>query len=164
MGHITYKIAYTEEEYQGHFAVRHAVFVEEQAVFEGSDRDEHDDDALHIVAIDDDKGQVVGAVRIYPAGDDVWYGGRLAVLPSYRSGSVGSRLCILAEATVVAQRGVQFLAYIQTQNVHYFERLRWRKVGDVVVYSGRPHQLMAASLAAADYPVRETVTEEHVPT
>ena len=119
-------------------------------MFEGSDVDEHDRDAIALVAVDSDTGEVVGAVRCYPEDDQVWYGGRLAVLKAYRkhAASIGSNLCRLAEETVVAHGCRQLLAYIQTQNVPFFLRLGWRPLGEPVLHHGQPHQLMEASLTA----------------
>jgi len=148
MEEITYKIVETPAERRGYFATRHAVFVEEQGLFTGTDVDEHDDDAIHIIAITRGSRRVVGAVRCYPAADDVWYGGRLAVLQVYRhhATAIGASLCRLAEATVI-ERGCRcFLAYIQLKNVRFFQRLGWRAQGEPVIYCGTPHLLMAASL------------------
>ena len=39
-----------------------------------------------------------------------------------------------------------FLAYIQPKNVHFFERLNWRKIDQPVMHFGSIHQLMEASL------------------
>lgn len=151
MGRVICKIAETEAERRGHFTVRHAIFVEEQRLFEGTDVDEHDEHALLLVAVDLDTGAVVGAVRCYQAGDGVWYGGRLAVLPEARHNinAVGPRLCRLAEKAVMQRGCRRFLAYIQTQNVRFFERLGWQKVGEPMLHCGQPHQLMQASLAGA---------------
>lgn len=153
MEEIIYKIVETPAERQEYFAVRHAIFVEEQGLFAGTDVDEHDDDAIHIIAVAGDGGAVVGAVRCYAAGDDLWYGGRLAVLPAYRhqAAAIGANLCQLAEATVIENGCRRFLAYIQVQNVRFFQRLGWSAQGEPVAHRGRPHQLMAASLAAAPY-------------
>lgn len=151
MDEICYKVAASTAEIQGHFAVRRAVFVEEQGLFAGSDVDEHDAHALALVALHTGNGAVVGAVRCYTTGNDVWYGGRLAVLPSYRreAAAIGANLCRLAEATVIAHGCQLFLAYIQTQNVRFFQRLGWQPVGAPEPHYGKPHQLMAAGLAAA---------------
>jgi putative N-acetyltransferase (TIGR04045 family) len=152
MDQIICKIAETAAEYRGHLAVRHAVFVEEQRLFHETDVDEHDRHAIPLVAVDRRTGAVAGAVRCYTTGDGVWYGGRLAVLPSYRhsAASIGANLCRLAEATVIAHGCREFLAYIQTQNVRFFRRLGWQVIGDPVPHHGQPHQLMAASLAARE--------------
>jgi putative N-acetyltransferase (TIGR04045 family) len=149
MEEITYKIVETPAERQGYFAARHAVFVEEQGLFAGTDVDEHDDHAIHIIAVAGDSGAVVGAVRCYPTADDVWYGGRLAVLQAHRhhAAAIGASLCRLAEATVIERGCRRFLAYIQLQNVRFFQRLGWRIQGEPVIHCGAPHLLMAASLA-----------------
>ncbi|MEW5956160.1 MAG: MSMEG_0567/Sll0786 family nitrogen starvation N-acetyltransferase [Chloroflexota bacterium] len=149
MTRIVSKIVETEAERRGHFAVRRTVFVDEQGLFQDSDIDEHDDHAIHLVAVDQDTGVVVGAVRCYETEAGLWYGGRLAVLEAYRYSvcAVGPRLCKLAEKVVI-ERGCRcFLAYIQLQNVRFFERLGWQKIGEPVEQYGLLHQLMEASLS-----------------
>ncbi|MGQ0604297.1 MAG: MSMEG_0567/Sll0786 family nitrogen starvation N-acetyltransferase [Anaerolineales bacterium] len=144
-----FKIAETVAEKHGHFAVRHAVFVEEQHLFASTDVDEIDDHAFHLVAIESATGEVAGAVRVYRDHDDVWYGARLAVALTHRqsAASIGANLCRLAEQ-VVATRGCNtFLARVQVQNVIFFRRLRWTPLGEPFEYCGQPHQLMLASLA-----------------
>jgi putative N-acetyltransferase (TIGR04045 family) len=146
MTHIVCKVAETEAERQGHFAVRQAVFVEEQALFNGSDIDKYDAYALHLIAIDQDTGEIVGAVRCFEISEGVWYGGRLAVLKTYRQAArpIGPRLVKLAEEAVNERGCRRFLAHIQLQNVRFFQRLGWRKVGTPEDYCGQPHQLMEA--------------------
>jgi putative N-acetyltransferase (TIGR04045 family) len=150
MGRVICKIAETEAERQGHFAVRQAIFVVEQGLFAESDVDEFDGQAVPLVAIDRDTGAVVGAVRCYETETGVWYGGRLAVLEEARrnTDAVGPRLCKLAEKVVIERGCHRFLAFIQLQNVRFFERLGWQKVGEPVLHFGELHQEMQASLAA----------------
>lgn len=144
-----FKIAETVAEKQGHFAVRHAVFVEEQGLFTNTDVDEIDEYAIHLVAVESATGEVTGAVRVYCDHDDVWYGARLAVSNDHRysAASIGANLCRLAEQ-VVATRGCNtFLARVQVRNLRFFERLGWTPQGEPFEYCGQPHQLMLASLA-----------------
>jgi putative N-acetyltransferase (TIGR04045 family) len=155
MSLINVKLVETEAERLGHYAVRRAIFVEEQQLFYQSEVDEYDEesDTIHIVAVSAETGAVVGAVRCYRASADEWYGGRLAVLPEYRHdpAAIGANLCRLAEVSV-SQRGCRrFLAYIQVQNVRFFQRLKWAPVGEPVDYHGQPHQLMAASLTLTQF-------------
>jgi putative N-acetyltransferase (TIGR04045 family) len=151
MSNIICKIAETEAERRGHFAVRHTIFVNEQALFNGTDVDDHDEQAVHLVAVDQETGAVVGAVRCYPADEDTWFGGRLAVLKEFRrnGAAIGPGLCKLAEQVVIEHGCRRFLAHIQVQNVRFFERLGWQKVGEPELHYGQPHQLMQAALAAA---------------
>lgn len=165
MGRVICKIAETEEELKGHFAVRHAIFVQEQKLFADSDIDEFDQRAVHLVAVDKDTDSVVGAVRCYETEPGVWYGGRLAVLKEARHdiNAVGPRLCKLAEKVVIQRGCRQFLAHIQLQNVRFFQRLGWQPVGEPVIHCGQPHQTMQASLAAAKQPKKLPLAQQVQP-
>jgi putative N-acetyltransferase (TIGR04045 family) len=140
------RLAETEAERDLHFAIRHAVFVEEQGFFAGSDRDAHDPDALHVLGLVGDVA--AGAVRLYPLDQaGLWQGDRLAVLREFRRHGVGAPLVRFAVETAGERGGHTMVAHIQPQNVAFFERLGWRPVGAVADYVGRPHQKMEIGLA-----------------
>lgn len=149
MGGFTFKIAETAKELEEYFRLRHEVFVQEQNIFPETDVDQYDRDAVHIVAIEESTGKVVGAVRCYKKEEDTWFGGRLGAAPAYRNGQVGPSLVRLAVKAVKSKGCKKFLAYIQPQNVKFFERLGWKAVGEPAVYQGLPHQLMEADLDSA---------------
>jgi putative N-acetyltransferase (TIGR04045 family) len=130
-----------------HFAVRRAVFVEEQAMFDGDDRDERDRDVATLHALGRAGGRAAGAVRLYPIDGDEWKGDRLAVLREARHGSLGARLVRFAVATAGARGGARMVAMIQLPNVAFFETLGWRPDGAVAAFHGRPHQPMAIGLS-----------------
>ena len=70
-----------------YWELRGSIFADEQGLFQGSDEDAHDAQALPIVAMSQIAGmadRIVGVVRIYPCEDDTWYGGRLGVRREYR--------------------------------------------------------------------------------
>lgn len=129
------------------FAIREAVFVREQHLFEGSDQDAKDQTSIHLVIR---QGQeVVGTVRVFPAGNGNghWIGGRLAVKKGLRSSGAGE-LLVKNAVTCVKQRGCTwFTAHIQEKNIPFFRQLGWHGIGPVQAYFGQPHQLMAADLA-----------------
>lgn len=144
--YVVCRLAASPEESEAHHAIREEVFVREQGLFAGSDVDDIDaaPGTLHIVAVCEPAGDVIGAVRCYRRPDGVWFGGRLAVDSHYR----GSRLRVAPELVRTAEEEVRrrgarvFLAYIQPQNVRFFEHVGWVHVGDLVEYAGVPHQLM----------------------
>jgi putative N-acetyltransferase (TIGR04045 family) len=144
--------ARTREELAEHFRVRHEVFVLEQSVFVGSDRDEHDEDgsAIHLVGYCD--GIIAGSVRLYELDRSVglWQGDRLAVLPPYRVGGLGAPLVRCAVAIAGARGGQTMVAHIQPPNVTFFTRLGWAPEGEPEIYVGLPHQQMRISLPAPD--------------
>ena len=138
-----------------HHAIRHQVFVREQAVFAGHDRDPRDDDpaTLHVLGLVD--GQPVGSVRLYPldpvdpAGD--WQGDRLAVLREFRAHRVGGPLVEYAVATAAGLGGRRMIAHVQPTNGTFFRRLGWRPRGEEL-YVGLPHLLMDIDLTATISP------------
>jgi putative N-acetyltransferase (TIGR04045 family) len=132
-------------ELAAHFAVRRAVFVVAQALFE-DDRDEHDDRAetLHVVA--EVGGEILGTVRLYPLGGTLWKGDRLAVLESARVHRLGGLLVRFAVATAGERGGSRMVAQVQVANVRFFERLGWVKDGEAGVYRGVMHQPMVIDL------------------
>jgi putative N-acetyltransferase (TIGR04045 family) len=130
-----------------HHRIRHAVFVAEQRLFQLDDRDVHDADAatIHVLGLDD--GVPAGTVRLYPLGDGIWKGDRLAVLPEHRrSGGLGASLVRYAVATAGAWGGSRMVAQIQPGNVRFFEALGWAAVGEPADYLGVLHQPMSIAL------------------
>jgi putative N-acetyltransferase (TIGR04045 family) len=140
--------ARSAEQLAMHHRIRHAVFVDEQAIFTDSDIDQHDgrDDVVRVLAL---KGsQPVGAVRLYrvdePSG--LWKGDRLAVLAACRTCGAGAPLVRFAVAHARAHGGRRMIAHIQVANVRFFERLGWSAYRDVERYLGISHQPMEIAL------------------
>jgi putative N-acetyltransferase (TIGR04045 family) len=148
---IAAEVASERWQREAYFRLRQEIFAREQRLFADSDVDGWDAVATPIVALARVLGipsEVVGVVRIYPAGGGVWYGGRLGVAPQYRRvGAVGGALIQTAVSTAHAWGCTRFLATVQPQNVRYFERYHFRLVGDVDV-CGQAHALMRARLAS----------------
>lgn len=129
--------------------LRREVFVAEQGLFDGTDRDDLDDLGPHerivLVAIDGD-GAVVGGVRLTPGvpGRDLawWTGSRLVVEPGLRgAGRIGAALVGAACARAEQEGALRFDATVQAARVAMFERLGWLRHGPVSV-AGRPHERM----------------------
>jgi putative N-acetyltransferase (TIGR04045 family) len=140
--------AASERELGVHFAVRRAVFVDEQKLFAGDDRDRFDDEVttLHVVGVCG--GEIGGVVRLYPLAEPgLWKGDRLAVLPPFRHGLLGAELVRFAVATAGARGGARMIAMIQVPNVRFFTELGWRPAGHIEPYHGVDHSPMDIELA-----------------
>ena len=138
------ELARTPEELERHFAIRRMVFVAEQGLFMGDDRDERDEmpDTLHVIA------GAGGAVRLYPLdGNGLWKGDRLAVLPSFRHDALGAELVRFAVRTAAERDGWRMVAMIQLPNVRFFCGLGWEVAGPFERYHGVHHQPMHISLS-----------------
>ena len=143
---VLVRLCRSERQRAAHFAVRRAVFVDEQEMFAGDDRDERDARVTTLHAIGVLGGSVSGTVRLYPLGGGEWKGDRLAVLPAARHGALGARLVRFAVATAGERGGDRMVAMIQVPNVPFFEGLGWRRDGSAAAFHGRPHQPMAIAL------------------
>lgn len=165
---FVYKVARTQSEIGGFWLLRRDIFCCEQRVFETSDRDEHDDRMIPIVAksllmgMDDD---VVGVVRIDQRDLGVWWGSRLGVHRDYRilrtmansvavrnrqpafssRRSIGAGLIYKAVSTAQALGCREFLAHVQSKNAPFFRRLHWDVLEEMELY-GIPHVRMRADL------------------
>ena len=148
-GQAEVRLAASAGELAGHFAVRHAVFVDEQRLFAESDRDHWDETALHVVALHG--GEVVGAVRLYALDEaGLWQGDRLAVTRRARLLRAGGPLVRFAVRTAGELGGHLMIARIQEANVNLFRHLGWDPVGEPVDYRGIPHQRMTVPLSGAE--------------
>ena len=144
---LTCRLVETAGELAAHHAVRHRVFVVDQRLFVGNDRDERDlaPETLHAVGLDG--GEIVGAVRLYPLPAGYWQGDRLAVLPEARVRRLGALLVRFAVASAGERGGHTMVARIQLPNVRFFEHLGWHADGPPGPFHGVMHQPMAIPLA-----------------
>lgn len=142
-------------ELERHWAIRRAVFVDEQRLFAGDDRDTRDDDPATLHAIGLAGGEIGGTVRLYPLdGDGLWQGDRLAVLPALRRGLLGGELVRFAVRTAGRRGGRRMVAMIQLSNVAFFEALGWRRAGPRRRYHAVVHQPMEIALGTRRSPRR----------
>jgi putative N-acetyltransferase (TIGR04045 family) len=124
--------------------LRREVFVREQELFAGSDRDDVDDDPRTIVLVARaPDGEILGGVRLHPAqrGRDLgwWRGSRLVVAPDARLLlGVGAALVRAACATAESQGALRFDATVQARNERLFRRLGWAARERVDLH-GHPH-------------------------
>jgi predicted GNAT family N-acyltransferase len=126
-------------------ALRHEVFVVEQGVPIDEEIDAHDDeDALHLVAVED--GRVIATCRVVPDGATAKLG-RVAVGADARRRGIASRL--LAEGEVRARglgaRRVALAA--QTDALPLYERAGYSPYGERFMDAGIEHQMMEKRLA-----------------
>ena len=144
------RVARDAGERQAYFALRRAIFCDEQALFSGDDRDACDDTAIPIVClatVPGGRARVVGVVRVWEEAPGDWWGGRLGVDRDFRTvGAVGRWLVQTAVGSARAWGAWRFRATVQQANVTFFRRLRWQTREELPTLMGRPHHLMEADL------------------
>lgn len=132
-------------------AIREVVFIEEQHVPEGIERDAEDARAYHVLAMEG--GHAVGTGRLVmlphgPEGSDgVWAQvGRMAVLQASRRSGVGSKLLEALEAEA-RRRGVNgIILHAQLSAMDFYKRHGYVPHGAVFEEAGMPHLEMKKKL------------------
>jgi putative N-acetyltransferase (TIGR04045 family) len=151
LSHVNLRVraAQLAHEREGHFAVRHEVFVRDQKLFPHTDVDAHDGHPSTIHLVGEADGIIVGAVRIYETvSPNRWQGDRLAVHREHRASHLGIDLVQLAVGTAAALGGTVMEAHVQVSNVRFFEYLGWQTHGPREIYVGTPHQPMTIDLTS----------------
>jgi predicted GNAT family N-acyltransferase len=133
-----------EAELMQALAIREVVFIEEQHVPEGIERDAEDANAYHIIA--HQGGHAIGTGRLVmlpqaPEGEQGPWGqvGRMAVLQAHRKARVGSLLLTTLEAEAV-RRGVKgIMLHAQLYALEFYKKHGYTEVGTVFLEGGIDH-------------------------
>ena len=126
------------------YAIRHAVFVDEQNVPVELERDELDETAIHLLATDD--GVPVGAARIVVK-EDTGKIGRVCVLKTARGTGLGAALIMAALDQLRDDPSVtRAVLGAQVTAVGFYEKLGFSAYGDVFDDAGIDHQMMGLAL------------------
>jgi len=143
VGGLTCRLVKSPGDLAEHHRIRHAVFVEEQAIFDTSDLDVRDGDPATLFVLGLVDGLPAGAVRLYALAErGLWQGDRLAVLPEYRASGLGGPLVRFAVHTAAGRGGTRMIAHVQVANERFFLRLGWTRRSGPEDYVGRLHLLM----------------------
>jgi len=131
-------------EVEAAFALRIAVFCDEQGVARGDELDGRDNEAVHFIALRD--GSVVGTCRVLVDGE-VGKIGRMAVARRERRGGVGGRLLEAGEAAA-RERGARCIVLAaQVQAEPFYARHGYRAAGQPFEEAGIEHIRMEKPLA-----------------
>jgi predicted GNAT family N-acyltransferase len=134
------------DEVRAALALRHEVFVLEQAVPIEEEVDQHDPGALHLVAVD--AGRVVATCRLVAEGGTVKLG-RVAVHPAARRRGLASRLLAESEARARALGARRIALAAQTGALALYERAGYTPYGERFLDAGIEHLMMEKRLTAA---------------
>jgi predicted GNAT family N-acyltransferase len=130
------------------FAIRRAVFVQEQGVSETLEFDGRDEEARHLLALRD--GDPVGTLRLrWVEGGRVAKIERVAVLPRARGVQVGGILIKAAVALARTARAEVAMLHAQTVVQEFYAKLGFVAFGPEFIEDGIPHVAMRLFLRGA---------------
>ena len=131
----------------GAFAVRRAVFVDEQGVPEATEMDEHDATATHFLARDTARDEPVGTARLRVPEETTGKAERVAVLRPYRGEGLGRRLMEAVESAGRERSCSRMVLHAQTHVAEFYAKLGYETVSDVFPEAGIPHVEMEKELS-----------------
>lgn len=148
---ITIQPVQNEGELLQALAIREVVFIEEQHVPEGIERDAEDARAYHVLAMQ--RGHAIGTGRLVllsepPKGQGGTWGqiGRMAVLQAHRKAGVGIRLLTALEDEA-RRRAVEHITLnAQLYALEFYRKYGYQPVGTVFEEAGIPHIEMHKAL------------------
>jgi predicted GNAT family N-acyltransferase len=130
------------------YAIRYAVFVEEQGIPAELEIDAYDPIAEHALAFVD--GQCVATARIYLDEQDSSKAkiGRMAVLKKFRGQGIGTALLGEAIRAGMIQGASVFELHAQQSAAPFYAKLQFKPDGAIFDEVGIPHQRMRLVLGA----------------
>jgi predicted GNAT family N-acyltransferase len=130
------------------YAIRYAVFVEEQGISADLEIDDYDPIAEHALAFVD--GQCVATARIYLDAQDPSKAkiGRMAVLKDFRGQGIGTALVGEVIRAGMMQGASVFELHAQQSAVPFYAKLQFKPDGALFDEVGIPHQCMRLILGA----------------
>ena len=154
-GAVSIRWATGTEDVDGALRVRDRVFCGEQGVPRSDEHDELDDRALHLVAVLQDGGRVVGTLRLLAFGD-VAKIGRVAVERDWRRRGIASQMLEIA-LVVARERGcVQARLASQVDATALYQGAGFTVESEPFEDAGIPHVWMGRPLAPSSHAVQRS--------
>ena len=129
--------------------IRDRVFAQEQGIDPALDWDGKDNQAVHLLAFQDQQAIAVARLREVEPSPTVKLE-RLAVLPEYRCRGIGSELVCTAIAYSEQQSYLQMVLNAQLQAIAFYQRLGFETVGDRFKEADISHIKMKRKLLVLD--------------
>ncbi|UTR13154.1 GNAT family N-acetyltransferase [Salipaludibacillus sp. LMS25] len=129
----------SQSELEQAFAIRQAVFVEEQGVPREDEFDEHEKLAKHLLICKEGKAVGTGRVRFIEQKAKLE---RICILVTYRKLGIGALIIKELETIALKQGYTHFVLHAQTQAKAFYEKLGYSPCSQVFTEEGIPHIMM----------------------
>ncbi len=140
---IKLKWVETQSEFQDCLNLRQVVFTDEQGFDAAIDRDEIDDTAEHLMALDKDK--LIGTARTFPM-DDYYKIGRFCILKEYRGQNIGKKM-IEEILQILKEKNVSTVKLSSQYRARkFYASCGFSEQGEIYMEDGLEHILMICKL------------------
>ncbi len=119
----------TKEDFKAYYAVRYRVLREPWGEAKGTEKDDFEAISQHLMAVVEETGEVVGAIKWLEKSSEVAWLSHVAVLPRWQKQGIG-RLLVQAVEKAACDAGYHFIgANSRLNSTSYFERLGYQIKG-----------------------------------
>lgn len=135
---VTIKSPQTHDEFKAYYALRYKVLREPWGHPKGTEKDDHEPISEHFMAVNE-KGEVLGVVKLYEKAVGVGYISHLAVATEHQHKGIG-RLLLEAVQKRALERGYHILGTkARVTATAYFERHGFHVAGLPSLHLGTTH-------------------------
>lgn len=122
------------------YAIRQAVFIEEQGVPHEMEIDEFDPIAWHALAFTGN--QCIGTGRLVEIAQNAGQIGRMAVLKGFRGNGIGKAILMQLINLATSQKMSSVSLHSQVSAIPFYEKVGFKTQGSVYEEAGIPHRNM----------------------
>ncbi|MEP7137003.1 MAG: GNAT family N-acetyltransferase [Chloroflexota bacterium] len=134
----TIKIPVTHDDFKAYYALRYKVLSEPWGHPKGTEKDDYEPISEHFMAVDE-KGNVVGVVKLYEKSEEVGYVSHLAVSPDHQRQGVGHLLLTTVEQRALARGFKTIGTMARITATSYFEKIGFHIAGMPAPHLGTTH-------------------------
>ena len=134
----TIKIPLTHDDFKAYYALRYQVLREPWGHPKGTEKDDYEPISEHFMAVNE-KGEVVGAVKLYEKSAGVGYISHLAVATEHQHKGIGHLLLKTAEQRALERNFKIIGTMARVTATIYFEKFGFRTAGIPAPHLGTTH-------------------------
>jgi len=94
---ITIKTPKTRDDFKAYYDLRYRVLREPWGQAKDTEKDDYEPISQHFMAVDEDKGKIVGVIKVFERSAGVGWVSHLAVDPAYQKKGIGKQLLAAVE-------------------------------------------------------------------
>ena len=134
----TIKVPATHDDFKAYYALRYKVLSEPWGHPKGTEKDDYEPISEHFMAVDE-KGNVIGVVKLYEKSTGVGFISHLAVDPEHQHQGIGHILLQTVEQRADARGFKTIGAMSRVTATAFFEKLGFRIAGIPTLHLGTTH-------------------------
>lgn len=128
---IIYKNPCTKEEFKEYYAFRYHILREPLGLPRGTEKDDYEPIAQHFMAVEEETGEIIAVIKMYPNKPCDGRFAHLAVRDEYQNQGIGQKMVELVEQKAREREWKCIGSFTRLSAVPFLEKLGYKKAGNV---------------------------------